>query len=33
VSAKELAEAKAILNSPSKAVKIHTNADGDDIPF
>jgi len=33
VSAKELAEAKAILTAPSTAVKIHTNADGDDIPF
>jgi hypothetical protein len=33
VSEKELAEAKAILNTPSKAVKIHTDADGDDIPF
>jgi hypothetical protein len=33
VSAKELAEAKVTVNTPSKAVKIHTDADGDDIPF
>ena len=33
VSAKELAEAKAILNAPSKAGSVRTVADGDDIPF
>lgn len=33
VSAKELAEAKAILNAPSKAGNVRTVADGDDIPF
>lgn len=33
VSEKELAEAKAILNAPSKAGSVRTVADGDDIPF
>ena len=33
VSAKELAEAKAILNAPPKAGSVRTVADGDDIPF